>query len=101
MVLAQRCHVHLLGLPRAHRQGVPAALRRHGAQRDIDDEDAKDEINLVGVTGKASPLTVIDQSIPATVTAKSVTSGNTRWWLSKPAASWKLTVRNTTSGITS
>lgn len=67
----------------------------------IDDKDEQDVVHLVGVTGKASPLTVIDQSIPAKVTAKSPTSGNTRWWLSKPAASWKLTVRNTTSGITS
>ncbi|MEV6683111.1 hypothetical protein AB0N09_40590 [Streptomyces erythrochromogenes] len=67
----------------------------------IDDTDAKDEVHVVGVTGKSSPLTVIDQSIPATVKAKSTTSGNTRWWLSKPAASWKLTVRDTDSGITS
>ncbi|MFD9518635.1 FlgD immunoglobulin-like domain containing protein [Streptomyces sp. NPDC059979] len=67
----------------------------------IDETDEKDVVHLVGVTGKTSPLTVIDQSIPSKVTPSSPTGGNTRWWLSKPAASWKLTVRNTTSGITS
>lgn len=65
----------------------------------IDEKDEKDLVRLVGVTGKTAPLTTIDQSIPTKVTPKSPTSGNIRWWLSKPAASWKLTARNTTSGI--
>ncbi|MCX4632414.1 FlgD immunoglobulin-like domain containing protein [Streptomyces sp. NBC_01443] len=67
----------------------------------IDEKTDGDVIHLVGVTGKTGPLTAIDQSIPATVTPKNPASGTTRWWLSKPAASWKLTVRSTASGITS
>ncbi|MFI8498062.1 hypothetical protein ACIGFK_06110 [Streptomyces sp. NPDC085524] len=61
--------------------------------------DKDDKVRIIGVTGKNSPLSVIDQAIPPTVTPNSSTSGNTRWWLSKPAASWKLTVRNTANGI--
>ncbi|MFK0050041.1 hypothetical protein ACIQU4_39225 [Streptomyces sp. NPDC090741] len=53
----------------------------------IDEKVDGDVINLVGVTGKTGPLTAIDQSIPAMVTPKNPTSGTTRWWLSKPAAS--------------
>lgn len=59
------------------------------------DETAK----VVGVTGAASPLTVIDQNVPGTLDAKSTTGRQARWWLSKPAASWKLIVRNPVSGI--
>ncbi|WP_329390170.1 hypothetical protein OG625_38435 [Streptomyces sp. NBC_01351] len=37
----------------------------------IDDENEnKDVVHLVGVTGKTAPLTTIDQSIPAKVTPK-------------------------------
>ncbi|MGW8779013.1 FlgD immunoglobulin-like domain containing protein [Streptomyces sp. NPDC055796] len=65
------------------------------------DREEGDSIHLVGVTGNAGPLKVVDQSIPATVTPKKPTDGHTRWWLSKPASSWKLTIRSTASGVTS
>ncbi len=61
--------------------------------------DAGETLHLVGVTGKASPLAVIDQDVPATVDFRSAQSWVSRWWLSKPVSSWKLTVRNKTSGI--
>ncbi len=54
---------------------------------------------VVGVTGAASPLAVIDQNLPGTLDPRSATGRQARWWLSKPAASWKLIVRNPTSGI--
>ncbi|KOV42002.1 hypothetical protein [Streptomyces sp. H021] len=56
-------------------------------------------VHVVAVTGAGSPLAVIDQSVPGTLDSKSTTGRQARWWLSKPAASWKLLVRNPTSGI--
>lgn len=54
---------------------------------------------VVGVTGAASPLAVIDQNLPGTLDARSATGRQARWWLSKPASYWKLILRNPTSGI--
>ncbi|MGR4881821.1 hypothetical protein ACIPUC_20840 [Streptomyces sp. LARHCF249] len=61
--------------------------------------DAGQTVHLVGVTGSASPLAAIDQDVPATVDFRSAKSWASRWWLSKPVSSWRLTVRNKTSGI--
>lgn len=61
--------------------------------------DASETVHLVGVTGNASPLAAIDQDVPATVDFKTAKSWPSRWRLSKPVVSWKLTVRNKTSGI--
>ncbi|THA85609.1 hypothetical protein [Streptomyces sp. A0592] len=61
---------------------------------------AQDEtVHVVGVTGSTSPLAVIDQSVPGTLDSRSATGRQARWWLSKPASSWKLLVRNPASGI--
>ncbi|MEW2140573.1 hypothetical protein AB0892_28970 [Streptomyces sp. NPDC005409] len=62
--------------------------------------DAGETVHLVGVAGTASPLAVIDQDTAATVDFKQAKTWQARWWLSKPVSSWKLTVRNKTSGIT-
>ncbi|MFE3553698.1 hypothetical protein ACFXKW_02340 [Streptomyces sp. NPDC059193] len=61
--------------------------------------DPKEAVHLLGVSGKTSPLAVIDQDTAATVDFKTAKSWSSRWWLSKPVSSWKLTVRNKTSGI--
>ncbi|MFC9821894.1 FlgD immunoglobulin-like domain containing protein [Streptomyces erythrochromogenes] len=61
---------------------------------------AQDEtVHIVGVTGSTSPLSVIDKNVPGTLDSKSTTGRQARWWLSKPASSWKLLVRNPASGI--
>ncbi|MFD8886537.1 hypothetical protein ACFV0H_29090 [Streptomyces erythrochromogenes] len=62
--------------------------------------DASQTVHLVGVTGNASPLAAIDQDVAATADFRQVKTWQARWWLSKPVSSWKLTVRNTSSGIT-
>ncbi|MFF8269954.1 hypothetical protein ACF059_21605 [Streptomyces sp. NPDC016562] len=62
--------------------------------------DASETVHLVGVAGTASPLAVIDQDTAATVDFKQAKTWQARWWLSRPVSSWKLTVRNKTSGIT-
>ncbi|MFE2554356.1 hypothetical protein ACFXGI_38495 [Streptomyces sp. NPDC059355] len=62
--------------------------------------DQGETIHVVGVTGAASPLAVIDQNVPGTLDAKKAGSRQARWWLSKPVSSWKLMARNKTSGIT-
>ncbi|MEU9142304.1 hypothetical protein [Streptomyces sp. NPDC048349] len=61
--------------------------------------DAGETVHLVGVTGSTSPLAAIDQDVPATADFKLAKSWPSRWWLSKPVSSWKLTVRNKMSGI--
>ncbi|WP_326589320.1 hypothetical protein [Streptomyces sp. NBC_01294] len=62
--------------------------------------DAGETVHLAGVTGKTSPLAAIDQDTAATVDFKQAKTWQARWWLSKPVSSWKLMVRNKTSGIT-
>ncbi|WUS98232.1 FG-GAP-like repeat-containing protein [Streptomyces sp. NBC_00708] len=46
----------------------------------------------------ASPLSAVTAHTPGALTAPAGWKGS--WWLSKPAASWKLTLRNTASGAT-
>ncbi|MGW8784549.1 hypothetical protein ACWGNM_41725 [Streptomyces sp. NPDC055796] len=62
--------------------------------------DQEETLHVVGVTGAASPLAVIDQNVPGTLDAKTAGSRQARWWLSKPVSSWKLMARNKTSGVT-
>ncbi|MFE7099324.1 flagellar hook assembly protein FlgD [Streptomyces erythrochromogenes] len=62
--------------------------------------DAGHTVHLAGVTGNASPLALIDQDVSAAADFRQVKTWQARWWLSKPVSSWKLTVRNTSSGIT-
>ncbi|MFG2983022.1 hypothetical protein ACGFYQ_17515 [Streptomyces sp. NPDC048258] len=61
--------------------------------------DATETVHVAAVGGAASPLAAIDQDTAATVDFRTAKSWQARWWLSKPVASWKLTVRNTVSGI--
>ncbi|MFF0091552.1 FG-GAP-like repeat-containing protein [Streptomyces canus] len=57
--------------------------------------DREQRVHVVPTGVPASALTAID----STVTPKSAGWSGT-WWLSKPAAAWKVTVKNTASGAT-
>ncbi|WP_405424315.1 FlgD immunoglobulin-like domain containing protein [Streptomyces erythrochromogenes] len=57
-------------------------------------------VHLAGVAGDASPLALIDQDVAATADFRQVKTWQARWWLSKPVSSWKLTVRDKASGMT-
>ncbi|MGW0508973.1 FG-GAP-like repeat-containing protein [Streptomyces olivaceoviridis] len=57
--------------------------------------DRDQRVHVVPAGVPASPLTAVD----ATVTAGSANWSGT-WWLSKPAADWKVTVRRKASGAT-
>ncbi|MFD9339855.1 FG-GAP-like repeat-containing protein [Streptomyces sp. NPDC060028] len=78
--------------------GVDWTIDRFGGR--LAYTDASEAVHLVGVTGAASPLAAIDQSVPTALDAKKANGWQARWWLSKPAASWQLTVRNKETGIT-
>ncbi|MFF7543845.1 FG-GAP-like repeat-containing protein [Streptomyces canus] len=57
--------------------------------------DREQRVHVVPTGVPASALTAID----SVVTPKSASWSGT-WWLSKPAAAWKVTVKNTASGAT-
>ncbi|AWZ07909.1 MULTISPECIES: hypothetical protein [unclassified Streptomyces] len=62
--------------------------------------DPDQAVHIVGITGKASPLAVIDQDVAA---SGPWLSGYTkrwepRFWLSKPAASWAMTLTDNATG---
>ncbi|MFD6973180.1 hypothetical protein [Streptomyces sp. NPDC059949] len=78
--------------------GIDWTLDRFGGR--LAYTDAGETVRLAGVTGKTSPLAAIDQDTAATVDFKQAKTWQARWWLSKPVSSWKLMVRNKTSGIT-
>ncbi|MGW4688976.1 FlgD immunoglobulin-like domain containing protein [Streptomyces sp. NPDC004244] len=61
--------------------------------------DREDALHVVGVTGATSPIAVIDQDLPTTLDARSAGGRQARWWLSKPAASWNLVLRNKATGL--
>ncbi|MFJ9941068.1 flagellar hook assembly protein FlgD [Streptomyces erythrochromogenes] len=87
--------------------GITPEVLRYGSDWTVDRFGGRlvytgpdETVHLAGVTGSASPLAVIDQDVAATADFSQVKTWQTRWWLSKPVSSWKLTVRNTSSGIT-
>ncbi|MFF5713469.1 FG-GAP-like repeat-containing protein [Streptomyces sp. NPDC012756] len=59
--------------------------------------DTKQAVRVVGLGGATSPLAALDSDAPATVGLKSA-SWKPRWWLSKPAGSWSLTLRHKATG---
>ncbi|MFD4374103.1 FG-GAP-like repeat-containing protein [Streptomyces sp. NPDC058486] len=61
--------------------------------------DAQQAIHVVGLGGATSRVTVTDSTVPASVHVKSAT-WKPRWWLSKPAASWSLSLKHKASGKT-
>ncbi|MFD9359896.1 FG-GAP repeat domain-containing protein [Streptomyces sp. NPDC060031] len=65
--------------------------------------DDTERVHIVPTGVTASQLTPIDSVAPAAaldLKAKPAQQWTGKWWLSKPAASWKLTVRNKTTGVT-
>ncbi len=78
--------------------GTNWTLDRFGGRLAYTDLD--ETVHLAAVTGAASPLAAIDQDTATAVDFKQENTWQARWWLSKPVSSWKLTVRNKTSGIT-
>ncbi|MER7540455.1 FG-GAP-like repeat-containing protein [Streptomyces sp. NPDC097704] len=54
-------------------------------------------VRVVGLGGATSPLTALDADAPAAVSLKSA-SWKPRWWLSKPAGSWSLTLKHKATG---
>ncbi|MCX4584322.1 FG-GAP-like repeat-containing protein [Streptomyces sp. NBC_01481] len=61
--------------------------------------DTKNAVHLVGSGVAVSAPTAVDSDVPLT---QAVNGGSApwrpRWWLSSPAASWQLTVRNASTG---
>ncbi|MGC0331010.1 hypothetical protein RKD23_004000 [Streptomyces sp. SAI-170] len=61
--------------------------------------DDQDNVHVVRVGTATSPLAQIDRDTPVGVAVKGgAASWTGRWWLSKPAASWKLTLKNKATG---
>ncbi|MER5202832.1 FG-GAP-like repeat-containing protein [Streptomyces sp. NPDC002825] len=54
-------------------------------------------VRVVGLGGVTSPLTALDADTPSSVNLKSAL-WKPRWWLSKPAASWTLTLKHKITG---
>lgn len=61
--------------------------------------DGNFAVRLAGLGGATSRLTTIDADVPAGANVKSA-SWKPRWWLSKPGASWTLTLRHKATGRT-
>ncbi|MFG2145776.1 FG-GAP-like repeat-containing protein [Streptomyces sp. NPDC048696] len=61
--------------------------------------DKDGDVHLVPSGVKTSDLDVIDADTPASANGKSG-EWKARWWLSKPASSWQLVLRNASSGAT-
>ncbi|MFD9373778.1 hypothetical protein ACFWA6_39575 [Streptomyces sp. NPDC060020] len=78
--------------------GTDWTIDRFGGRLAYTDES--ETVHLAGFAGTTSPLAVIDQDLAATVDFRQAKTWQARWWTSKPVASWKLMVRNKTSGIT-
>lgn len=62
---------------------------------------ADGDITVADLGIPASPLARIDSDVPASATVRGgAPSWAARWWLSKPAASWRLTLKNQVTGAT-
>ncbi|MFE9395323.1 FG-GAP-like repeat-containing protein [Streptomyces flavidovirens] len=81
------------GLPN-HGQGW--AVDRFGASVAYVDE--KQAVHVVGLGGITSPLSLTDSQAPAAVALSGPASWQPRWRLSKPAASWSLTLTHKATG---
>ncbi|MEV3853100.1 FG-GAP-like repeat-containing protein [Streptomyces sp. NPDC050095] len=63
--------------------------------------DARDDIHITRTGTATSRLTRIDADVPASAAIdRGAASWKPRWWLSKPAASWTLTLKNKATGVT-
>ena len=82
-----------LGSPKQAAADKGWAVDRFGGP--VAHADAEDAIHVVPTGVPTSALSAIDADTPARVNANSG-SWKPRWWLSKPAASWQLTVKDVT-----
>ncbi|MGW4752290.1 FG-GAP-like repeat-containing protein [Streptomyces chartreusis] len=63
--------------------------------------DDRNNIHVVSGGVPVQAMTQLDSSVAATVDVKGgATSWSPKWWLSKPAASWKLVIRRKATGTT-
>ncbi|WP_328895297.1 FG-GAP-like repeat-containing protein [Streptomyces sp. NBC_00236] len=63
--------------------------------------EADGDITVADLGIPASPMARIDSDVPASATVRGgVPSWAARWWLSKPAASWQLTLKSRATGAT-
>ncbi|MGW5425557.1 FlgD immunoglobulin-like domain containing protein [Streptomyces sp. NPDC003943] len=61
--------------------------------------DDQDAIHVVPSGVPASDLSVLDADTPETLDVATTASWTGRWWLDKPAASWKLSLKDRTGAV--
>ncbi|MFD7428389.1 FG-GAP-like repeat-containing protein [Streptomyces sp. NPDC059818] len=86
-----------VGSPLDAAAGQGWTLDRFGGPLAYADKDGNVHVVPSGV--KTSALSVLDSDAAAAVNVKNA-SWSARWWLSKPAASWQLTLKNAATGAT-
>ncbi|MFI6965105.1 FG-GAP-like repeat-containing protein [Streptomyces sp. NPDC050255] len=84
-----------VGKPANVEAGEGWTLDRFGGPLVYADKDGNTHVVPSGVP--TTGLSVLDKDVSASVNARS-TSWSPRWWLSKPAASWQITVKNKATG---
>ncbi|WHM37556.1 FG-GAP-like repeat-containing protein [Streptomyces sp. BPTC-684] len=62
--------------------------------------DRQNTLHVIPSRIPTAPLTAIDSDTPAAASALSGSPWSARWWLSKPAASWQLTIKDKVTGAT-
>lgn len=85
-----------VGKPANVAPGEGWTLDRFGGPLVYADKDGNTHVVSSGVPTTA--LSVLDQDAPATVNSRKAV-WSPRWWLSKPAGSWQLTLRNRATGL--
>lgn len=80
-----------LGTPKRGEPGKGWAVDRFGGP--VAYTDADDALHIAPTGIPTSALSVLDTDTPARTNANSG-SWTPRWWLNKPAASWRLTLKN-------
>lgn len=90
--------------------GQPTEVTRFTSQNDLVADpyggplvwvDTQQNVHVRRVGSATSPLAQTDAAAPASVAVKGgAASWAPRWWLSKPAASWTLTLKNKATGAT-
>ncbi|WP_141726103.1 flagellar hook assembly protein FlgD, partial [Actinacidiphila rubida] len=84
----------------ADARGVTWTVDRHSGQvAYVDTNDVVHVARAVPDTAHVSPLTVPDRSVPAAFAAQGgAARWDAQWWLSKPAASWQVSLTDEATG---
>ncbi|MFD7979188.1 hypothetical protein, partial [Streptomyces sp. NPDC059071] len=85
----------VIGTPRGTAPGKDWTVDRFGGQ--VAYVDADEAVHVVPTGGDGSPLTSPDADTPTAVDAREG-AWKPRWWLSEPAASWRLTLVHRATG---